>query len=332
MGDATLFVSEILKGLTTGFNQGMALRQKDTKTKQDAMFKKKELEIKEKSLMDRTAMDEMNMAIKKLDVENDYLIARQKNSLGAEKLEYDRGIAENKRLTEELKMKMQGKFHDDEMKHKENVLKVKQSEGKLDREAKAKAATAKGMKRIPVGMLGAIKDGKRMPGLLTTLGTMMAPRKGDFGPGEGRLRTWNPWDTEAQDFKSQSSLVAETLTKYLQGSRPSDYDAKRYAKLVPRLQDKYEVAQRKYKRLIQAFAYEERVTYELLKGQGYDMGGMSMPKDVRDPITKRYASAYGKGKSNKSLPEPKLGSIINRNGKKYRIIRKNGVVGAVPVK
>ena len=51
MGNSTLFISEVLKGMSQGFKDGMHARNQKNKLEQDAKFRQKELDIREKGLM-----------------------------------------------------------------------------------------------------------------------------------------------------------------------------------------------------------------------------------------------------------------------------------------
>lgn len=71
--------------------------------------------------------------------------------------------------------------------------------------------------------------------------------KGKMGPVVGRLTTSNPYDTDAQAFQAQMSMVAQAVGKSLEGGKMTDKDVPKYEKMLPKMTDTPEVAQRKIK-------------------------------------------------------------------------------------
>lgn len=369
MSDEGLFISEVLKGFTTGIMQGVQMRHDRADKDREFKLKERGLDIQEKGLLEEKALKEMEIgrkttellskenmkkmeiAVKMAEVDRKQIADQLEDEYKKEKLGLENQVAHFKQMLDlkdleldKIKTEADATYKKEDIAVKRERLQQDAKEKEKDRLLKEKELAAKerianikskdGQKKIPIGMLGSIKEGARLPGLLKSVNALMPKMKDDFGPIEGRARMLNPYDDDAQEFKTQTNLLSETLTKYLQGSRPSDYDAKRYQKLVPRLSDKYSVAVKKYRLLDQAFRYEQRVTYELLKGQGYDTKGMPVPQDAKDPITGRKASNVAKKLSSSQASQTgyKLGQVIERNGKKYKVVERNGVKGLTPVK
>ncbi|RPI52336.1 MAG: hypothetical protein EHM49_05745 [Deltaproteobacteria bacterium] len=141
-----------------------------------------------------------------------------------------------------------------------------------------------GERLSPVMMRGIVEMAK-LPSLLKEIEKGIVGVKDKFGPVWGGIAKRNPWDNAAQIYTKDVNMFAETLVKAIQGSRPSDYDAKRYMALAPQLDATYEVAADRLKKLRQAFEYEQALTYHILKAQGFNMAGVPKPKNVVDPLT-----------------------------------------------
>lgn len=69
--------------------------------------------------------------------------------------------------------------------------------------------------------------------------------KDKMGPLKGIANAVNPYDTDSQAFNAQMSMVAQAVGKSLEGGKMTDKDVPKYEKMLPKMTDTPEVAQRK---------------------------------------------------------------------------------------
>ena len=112
---------------------------------------------------------------------------------------------------------------------------------------------------------------------LGTLDEKMALNQDKLGPIEGRLRSWNPYDTDAQDVSGHSKATAQLIGKFMEGGKLSDADSERkYGPMLPQLYDTPEVASKKMMMIRQMLQVQQAAKVAALKKQGYDTGGIEI--------------------------------------------------------
>jgi murein DD-endopeptidase MepM/ murein hydrolase activator NlpD len=73
---------------------------------------------------------------------------------------------------------------------------------------------------------------------------------GVMGPINGKIRSLNPYDTDAQDFQSQMMAVAQTIGRAMEGGVLRAEDIPKYRKILPSIDDTKEIAKRKIDNVI----------------------------------------------------------------------------------
>jgi hypothetical protein len=110
--------------------------------------------------------------------------------------------------------------------------------------------------------------------LLSNLEGKMQGQTDNMGPILGRLKSWNPYDTEAQVLQSDVKATAQMIGKYLEGGVLRAEDVPKYEAMLPTMKDKPEVAQGKIENVRQLLKMKQESRINALEAQGYSTAGL----------------------------------------------------------
>jgi hypothetical protein len=101
--------------------------------------------------------------------------------------------------------------------------------------------------------------------------------KHKFGPIEGVAGGFNKYDTEAQTVQASVDIAKQTIGKFLEGGVMRKEDEAKYAKILPKLGDTYEVAMAKIDMIEDMLNKKISHNISVLESHGYDITGLAPP-------------------------------------------------------
>jgi len=102
-----------------------------------------------------------------------------------------------------------------------------------------------------------------------------------MGPVEGRFRSINPYDTEAQKFDSDLRRTAQTIGKYMEGGVLRKEDEEKYRRMLPALSDTPQVARYKLQQTKDMLKEKQARDLQALSDQGYRTEGLNIQERSR---------------------------------------------------
>jgi len=102
-------------------------------------------------------------------------------------------------------------------------------------------------KEIPSGVAENIADYDSAISLMDEVDTLLKDEEDLFGPIAGTVGTMNPWNVPAQTADATLRRAAQIVGKAMEGGVLRKEDEIKYRKMLPQLDDKYEVAENKMK-------------------------------------------------------------------------------------
>lgn len=119
-----------------------------------------------------------------------------------------------------------------------------------------------------------VNEGNSIPNMLTDIEKTIMSNAGDFGPIEGTLRSWNPYDTRAKTTGAQMSAGAQAFGRYMEGGVLRKEDEEKYRKMFPQLSDTPEVARNKLAIVRKMLVDKQKSDVSALAGAGYDVSSL----------------------------------------------------------
>ena len=105
----------------------------------------------------------------------------------------------------------------------------------------------------------------------------MNKARGSLGPVVGRLKSLNPWDTEAKLLEAETLKAAQNIGRYMEGGKLADKDIERYRMMLPNITDTPEVAKGKAAAVREMVESKHGKSLESLGAQGYNTAGFEIP-------------------------------------------------------
>lgn len=174
--------------------------------------------------------------------------------------------------------------------------KIKASEGKLTEP-----------KKLSPDELLKYGEGRYMTRITDQLGSALQKSKNMFGPGEGRARGLNPYDTPFKNLQSELENARQTIGKYKEGGVLRAEDVEKYTRMLPNTSDTYEAAVYKLDLLRRELIQKHKDNVAALKSQGYNVAGLEL--DERDPKSAPT--------SNRVLTSQQYNAAVNKTRKYY---------------
>jgi hypothetical protein len=122
--------------------------------------------------------------------------------------------------------------------------------------------------------IGAYGKGREAIRGLSDLETKFAKWKPMMGPVEGRLKSMNPWNEDAQKFQADLKRNAQTIGAYMEGGVLRKEDEVKYEKMLPTLADTPPVAEYKLGQVRKMLLDKQEADMAALKAQGYKTQGL----------------------------------------------------------
>lgn len=134
-----------------------------------------------------------------------------------------------------------------------------------------------GGSQLPATQVTNLSDGKFLPGLLDDLEGLMDENKGLFGRTTGRV----PFSESRDVVNAQLRTVSQLVGKFMEGGVLRKEDEEKYAKMLPKMTDQYDVATSKLRsiRTMLQMKYNSYLTD--FSGSGFDVSGFS-PLEIPD--------------------------------------------------
>ena len=150
-----------------------------------------------------------------------------------------------------------------------------------------------------------------------------------FGPIKGTIGGLNKYDEPAQKFQSNLKAKAQMIGKFMESGVLRKEDEIKYQKMLPQLDDQYDVALGKNAQVRRMLENKHRADISALKAQHYDTSGLEVPELLGDPVPKTTGSgsASGSGSSvwsptNIGDTEPPEGYARDQGGVTFYYSRK----------
>lgn len=124
-------------------------------------------------------------------------------------------------------------------------------------------------------------EGRYMTRITDQLQNALEKSKNIFGPGEGRYRGLNPYDTPFKNLQSDLENARQTIGKYKEGGVLRAEDVEKYTRMLPNTSDTYDQAVYKLDLLRRELVQKHKDNVAALKAQGYNVAGLEL--DERAP-------------------------------------------------
>ena len=181
--------------------------------------------------------------------------------------------------------------------------------GAFDSQDTNKPELNEGGPKVTAGTAQELGDSKAAEAMLESLEKSIEANKDNLGPVEGRVRGWNPYDTNAQSFQAQVNATKQIVGKYLEGGVLRMEDEKKYEKILPKLSDTPEVAKNKLLEVKRLIAEKYGSQVGTLGEGGYDISGFSQenkaPVEDQKLVADQLNKAYEFAQTNPEDPQSK---------------------------
>jgi hypothetical protein len=118
-----------------------------------------------------------------------------------------------------------------------------------------------------------LSAGAQLTFVLDPLDSLIEEQGDMFGPVEGRLRSANPYDTEAQAADAGLRRAAQTIGSYMEGGVLRKEDEIKYRKMLPQLTDTVAVAKKKLDGVRKLLAKKANKLKKDYGAAGFDVSG-----------------------------------------------------------
>ena len=143
-------------------------------------------------------------------------------------------------------------------------------------EFQTQLAKGGGGKAIPATQVTNMADVQSSISQMSALKTTINEYKDIMGPIGGRLKSLDPYNTRAQTFQANMTLVAQLVGKALEGGVLRAEDVKKYLKILPQITDTPEIAQGKIDNVMNQLNVKLSETQRGLESAGYNKQGTIM--------------------------------------------------------
>lgn len=174
-------------------------------------------------------------------------------------------------------------------------------------------------KKLTANMIKKINEGNAIPDMLSNVSGLIEENKGDFGPVEGRLRSANPYDTDAQALNAEMRAKSQAFGRFMEGGVLRKEDEEKYKKMFPSLADTHEVAQEKLRVVEDLLAQKQGSDLDAFAAQGFDITGLELPvkKEKKKPAKKKVdRNAQAKEWAAANPDDPRAAKILEKIGAK----------------
>lgn len=176
----------------------------------------------------------------------------------------------------------------------------------------------------PKKKTGETDDGKRMSESSTikvseareafaqadNVGQSMQRWRDMMGPIEGRLRSINPYDENAQKFDADLTKAAQVIGKYMEGGVLRAEDIPKYRKMLPSLSDTPNVGEYKLDQVKKMLSEKQSRDIQALKSQGYKTEGLDIKESGDGKIRVRNKQTGQTGKISPQYLDPEKYEVI----------------------
>ena len=140
-------------------------------------------------------------------------------------------------------------------------------------------------KIIPANVLLGLNEGKAVAALLPDVELAIKNNSDMFGPVAGRMKSANPYNTQAQTVDARMRTASQAFGRFLEGGVLRKEDEEKYRKMFPQLSDTPEVAKNKLAIVRRQLAQKYESDRTALGASGYDAAGieaLSIPASLFD--------------------------------------------------
>ena len=144
-------------------------------------------------------------------------------------------------------------------------------------------ASSKWGKQIPTTVATNLSDAKYFPTLLSDLETLISSNKDMFDPIKWLYYAANPYETWAQSVEDDLKRATQLVGKFMEGGVLRAEDEKKYAKMLPKLTDSYDVAQNKLAGVRKMLADKYNGYLTDYANSGYDVSNFTQVSNGSSP-------------------------------------------------
>lgn len=144
-------------------------------------------------------------------------------------------------------------------------------------------ASSKWGKQIPTTVATNLSDAKYFPTLLSNLETLISSNKDMFDPIKWLYYAANPYETWAQSVEDDLKRATQLVGKFMEGGVLRAEDEKKYAKMLPKLTDSYDVAQNKLAGVRKMLADKYNGYLTDYANSGYDVSNFTQVSNGSSP-------------------------------------------------
>ena len=119
-----------------------------------------------------------------------------------------------------------------------------------------------------------VNEGNAIPSTLRKVARTIDDNKEIFGPIEGRLRSWNPYDVQARGIDAEMRAASQQFGRYMEGGVLRKEDEEKYRRMFPALTDPESVAKEKLRVVSDLLERKQKQDLTALKDQGYNLEGL----------------------------------------------------------
>lgn len=143
------------------------------------------------------------------------------------------------------------------------------------------------VKRLTPSDVLKINEGNAIPATLADIRNTLEDKNiaSMFGPISGRMRSANPYDTEAKATDAKMRAASQQFGRYMEGGVLRKEDEEKYRHMFPQLSDTIDVAKKKLEVVNDILMRKQSQDVGALKTQGYNLEGLDEPQL---PVAQKY--------------------------------------------
>lgn len=143
--------------------------------------------------------------------------------------------------------------------------------------------------QIPAGQAMTLGEGENVPSIISGLRETINTNKDIFGPIEGRIRSYIPYDTQSQDVNSQIFSAKQLIGKFMEGGVLRKEDEAKYEKMLPSMADTYQVALKKADNLEKFLNDRYNAYLKSLGSAKYNVSGYKQLGQENKQVTPQFS-------------------------------------------
>lgn len=214
---------------------------------------------------------------------------------------------DNQEQTERERAFRKGRLEEDRLRREQDVEFRKRQQDEIERANRAREGAAKreksSGKQLSAMDVKRIQEGATVPTLLEDVNLTLDDNNDIFGPLEGTVRSFNPYDERAKTIDAQMRATSQAFGRYMEGGVLRKEDEEKYRKMFPALSDTPAVAKNKLAVVSRLLAKKQNSDLDALKASGFDVSGISRPKMSELPrVLTRAGRAKAKALQAKKSP------------------------------